>query len=111
MGFWRALDEVFPGTRHQRCWQHKAANVLNKVPRSVQPGMKAALREVRDAPDRAAARAAVVIFAEKYQAKYPKAVERLAKDRDALLAFFDFPAEHWDQPRARPTPSRACSPP
>ena len=99
MGFWKALDEVFPGTRHQRCWQHKVANVLNKVPRSVQPGMKADLREVRDAPDRAAAHAAVAVFAEKYGAKYPKAVECLAKDRDALLAFFDFPAEHWDHLR------------
>ena len=79
MGFWKALDEAFPTTRHQRCWQHKAATVLNKVPRSVQPGMKADLREVRDAPDRAAARAAVAVFAEKYGAKYPKAVECLGK--------------------------------
>ena len=78
---------------------HKAANVLNKVPRSAQPGMKAALREVRDAPDRAAARAAVTVFAEKYGAKYPKAVECLAKDQDALLTFLDFPAEHWDHLR------------
>ena len=99
MGFWRALDEVFPGARHQRCWVHKAANVLNKVPRSVQPGMKADLREIRDAPDRAAARAAVATFAEKYGAKYPKAVTCLTKDQDALLAFFDFPAEHWDHLR------------
>ena len=99
MGFWRALDEVFPGTRHQRCWQHKAANVLNKVPRSVQPGMKAALREARDAPDRETAVAALAVFAEKYGAKYPKAVECLVKDQDALLAFFDFPAEHWDHLR------------
>jgi transposase-like protein len=99
MGFWRALDEVFPGARHQRCWQHKAANVLNKVPRSVQPGMKAALREVRDAPDRAAAHAALAAFAEKYETKYPKAVACLVKDRAALLAFLDFPAEHWDRLR------------
>ncbi|MEW6226447.1 MAG: IS256 family transposase [Chloroflexota bacterium] len=99
MGFWRALDEVFPGTRHQRCWQHKAANVLNKVPRSLQPAMKADLREVRDAPDRATARAAMAVFAEKYGAKYPKAVECLLKDQEALLAFFDFPAEHWDHLR------------
>ncbi len=90
---------MFPGTRHQRCWQHKAANVLNKAPRSVRPGMKADLREVRDAPDRAAARAALAVFAEKSQAKYPKAVECLLKDRDALTAFFDFPAEHWDHLR------------
>ena len=99
MGFWRALDEVFPGTRHQRCWVHKATNVLNKVPKSVQPSMKAALREVRDAPDRAAACAAIAVFAEKYDAKYPKAVACLTKDREALTAFFDFPAEHWDHLR------------
>ena len=99
MGSWRALDEVFPGTRHQRCWVHKAANVLNKVPRSVQPGVKAALREVRDAPDRASAVAAVAVFAEKYEAQHPKAVECLAKDQEALTAFFDFPAEHWDHLR------------
>ena len=99
MGFWKALDEVFPGARHQRCWVHKTTNVLNKVPRSVQPGMKADLREVRDAPDRARAEAAIAVFAEKYGAKYPKAVECLAKDQDALLAFLDFPAEHWDHLR------------
>jgi len=99
MGFWKALDEVFPATRHQRCWQHKMLNILNKAPKSVQPGMKEALREVRDAPDRATAEAAIETFAEKYQAKYPKAVECLTKDREPLLAFLDFPAEHWDHLR------------
>ncbi len=99
MGFWKALNEIFPATRHQRCWVHKVANALNKVPKSVQPNMKTDLREVRDAPDRASAEAAVAVFAEKYGAKYPKAVECLTKDRDALLAFFDFPAEHWDHLR------------
>ena len=99
LGFWKALDEIFPATRHQRCWVHKIVNVLNKVPTSVQPGMKADLREVRDAPDRATAETAITVFAEKYGAKYPKAVECLTKDRDALLAFFDFPAEHWDHLR------------
>ena len=93
------LDEVFPGTRHQRCRVHKAANVPNKLPRSVQPGMKAALRELRDAPDRAAARAAMAVFAEKHGAKHPKAVECLVKDEEALLAFFDLPAEHWNHLR------------
>ena len=73
--------------------------MLNKVPQSVQPGMKADLREVRDAPDRARAEAAIAVFAEKCSAKYPKAVACLTKDRDALLAFFDFPAEHWDHLR------------
>ena len=99
MGFWKALDEIFPGTRHQRCWVHKAANVLNKVPKSVQPNMKADLREVRDAPNRATAEAAIALFGEKYGAKYPKAAACLAKDSEALLAFFDFPAEHWDHLR------------
>ncbi len=99
MGFWKALDEIFPGTRHQRCWVHKIANVLNKVPKSVQPNMKADLREIRDAPDRASAETAVAVFAEKYSAKYAKAVGCLTKDREALLAFFDFPAEHWDHLR------------
>ncbi|NDW07901.1 IS256 family transposase [Jiella pacifica] len=99
MGFWKALDEIFPGTKHQRCWVHKVTNVLNKVPKSVQPNMKADLREVRDAPDRARAEAALAMFEEKYSAKYSKAVHCLTKDRGALLAFFDFPAEHWDHLR------------
>ena len=99
MGFWRAIEEIFPTTRHQRCWQHKLVNVLNKVPKSVQPSMRAALCEVRDAPDRATADRAIAVFAEKYGAKYPKAVDCLTKDCDTLLAFFDFPAEHWDHLR------------
>ncbi len=99
LGFWRALDELYPGTHHQRCWVHKAANVLNKVAMSVQVTMKADLREIHGAPTRAAAEAAVDIFVAKYGAKYPKAADCLSKDRDALLAFYDFPAEHWDHLR------------
>ncbi len=99
LGFWKALDEVLPTTRHQRCWLHKAANLLNKVPKSVQDAMKADIREISAAPTRAAAEAAITIFVEKYGAKYPKAAECLTRDRDALLAFFDFPAEHWDHLR------------
>ena len=99
LGFWKAIEEVFPATRHQRCWVHKTANVLNKVPKSVQQNIKADLCEVRDAPDWASADAAIAVFAEKYGAKYPKATECLSKDREALLAFFDFPAEHWDHLR------------
>ena len=99
LGFWKALDEVFPGTRHQRCWVHKTVNVLDKVPLSVQANMKKDLREVYWAPNRAAAEAAIDVFAEKYRAKYGRAVECLAKDRDALLAFYDFPAEHWEHLR------------
>ena len=99
LGFWKALDEVWPGARHQRCWVHKTANVLNKAPKSVQTPMKAHLREIHHAPSRAAADAAIEVFAQKYGARYAKAVECLAKDRQALLAFFDFPAEHWDHLR------------
>ena len=99
MGFWKALDEVFPGTRHQRCWVHKTANVLNKFPKSMQPAVKAGLREIWQAETRAAAGAAMDIFAKKYGVKYEKAVTCLTKDRDALLAFYDFPADHWDHLR------------
>ncbi len=99
LGFWKALDEVSPTTRHQRCTVHKTANILNKMPKSVQPAVKADLREVWNAPDRATAEAAVATFADKYGAKYEKAVACLVKDRDALLTFYDFPAEHWDHLR------------
>jgi len=99
LGFWKALEAVFPSTRHQRCWVHKTSNVLNKLPRSVQPAAKRDLREIWQAPDRATAEAAIATFAEKYGAKYGKAVACLVKDREALLAFYDFPAEHWDHLR------------
>jgi transposase-like protein len=99
LGFWQALEAVFPATRHQRCWVHKAANVLDKLPRSVQPAAKTDLREIWQAPDRATAEAALETFAEKYGAKYGKAVACLTKDREALLCFYDFPAEHWDHLR------------
>jgi transposase-like protein len=99
LGFWKALDQVFPGTRHQRCTVHKTANVLNKMPKSIQSQVKHDLREVWTAPDRATAEKAIDIFAEKYGPKYDKAVQCLVKDRDQLLAFFDFPAEHWDHIR------------
>jgi transposase-like protein len=99
LGFWKALEEVSPTTRHQRCTVHKTANVLDKLPKSVQPAAKADLREVWMAPDRATAEAAIGTFAEKYGAKYEKAVTCLLKDRNALLTFYDFPAEHWDHLR------------
>jgi len=96
LGFWKALDEVSPTTRHQRCTLHKTINVLDKLPKSVQPAAKSDLRKVWNAPDRATAEAAIGTFAEKYGAKYEKAVTCLTKDQDALLTFYDFPAEHWD---------------
>jgi putative transposase len=95
LGFWKALDEIFPSTRHQRCWVHKTLNVLDKLPKSMQPNAHKDLREIWLSPNRAAAEDAMTTFAEKYAPKYDKAVDCLLKDRDALLTFFDFPAEHW----------------
>ena len=95
LGFWAALDEVFPDTRRQRCWVHKTANVLNALPKSLQAKAKADLHEIWMAPTRPQAIAAFDHFLKTYGAKYPKATDKLAKDREALLAFYDFPAEHW----------------
>ena len=95
LGFWKALEEIFPDTRRQRCWVHKTANVLNKLPKSRQRAAKAALHDIWMADGRAEAERAMNTFAAKYDAKYPQAVACLTKDRDALLAFYDFPAEHW----------------
>jgi transposase-like protein len=95
LGFWKAAGEVWPKTRGQRCWVHKTANVLAKLPKSQQPKAKRALHEIWMAETKAAAEAAFDAFIESYQVKYEKAAECLAKDRDALLAFYDFPAEHW----------------
>ena len=95
LGFWKALDEAFPTARHQRCWVHKTVNVLEKLPKSLQPSAHADLREIWLSPSRAAAETAMATFAEKYAPKYDAAVKCLLKDRDALLTFFDFPAEHW----------------
>jgi len=99
MGFWKALDEAFPGTRHQRCWVHKTANVLNKFPKSMQPTVKTDLREIWLAETRIAADAALDVFVEKYGTKYEKAANCLTKDREALLAFYGLPADHWDHLR------------
>ena len=95
LGFWAALRKVYPATREQRCWVHKTANVLNKLPKGVQPKAKADLHQIWMAETRAAAGKAFDAFLEKYQAKYPAACECLKKDRDVLLTFYDFPAEHW----------------
>ena len=99
LGFWKALDEAFPSTRHQRCWLHKTLNVLDKFPKSVQPNAHKDLHEIWLAPDQATAETAIAAFAEKYAPKYDKAVECLIKDRETLLTFFDFPADHWDHLR------------
>jgi putative transposase len=95
LGFWAALEETFPATRQQRCWVHKTANVLNYLPKSAQAKAKAALHEIWMAETRKRADVAFDQFVTNYGAKYPKATECLAKDRDALLAFYGFPAEHW----------------
>ncbi len=95
LGFWKAAGEVWPTAAEQRCWVHKTANVLNKLPKSQQPKAKRALHEIWMAETKAAAETAFDAFIESYQLKYEKAADCLAKDRDALLAFYDFPAEHW----------------
>ncbi len=95
LGAWAALRSVFPGTREQRCWVHKTANVLDALPKRLQPRAKTLLHEMAEAPTRADARKALERFQAEFDAKYPKAVAKLDKDWDALTAFFDFPAEHW----------------
>jgi transposase-like protein len=95
LGFWKALPQVFGSTREQRCWVHKTANVLNKLPKGQQAKAKAALHEIWMAESRTAAEEAFDHFLTSYEVKYVKAAECLAKDRDSLLTFYDFPAEHW----------------
>ena len=95
LGFWKALRKVHGETRQQRCWVHKTANVLNKLPKGLQPQAKQRLHEIWMAEGRNEAGRAFNLFVDSFQAKYPKAAECLAKDRDTLLAFYDFPAEQW----------------
>ena len=95
LGFWQAVHQVWPKTRQQRCWVHKIANVLNAPPKSLQAKAKQDLHAIYEAEGRQAAEAALDHFAAKYGAKYGKAVACLTKDRESLLAFYDFPAEHW----------------
>ena len=95
LGFWKALPQVFGSTREQRCWVHKTANVLNKLPKHLQPKAKSDLHQIWMAATRDDAQRAFATFVQSYEPKYPKAAECVAKDRDALLAFYDFPAAHW----------------
>jgi transposase-like protein len=95
LGFWAALADVFPDTRTQRCWVHKAANVLNALPKSAQPAARRAIAEIRDGEDREHALGAIEAFKRDYGAKWPKAVAQIIDDTEALLTFYDFPAEHW----------------
>jgi transposase-like protein len=95
LGLWRALGEVFPATREQRCWVHKVANVLSALPKSVQAGARRALNEIAQAEDRAHAEQAIQALVSDYGAKWPKAVAKITDDQEALLTFYDYPAEHW----------------
>ena len=95
LGFWAAVREVYPGTREQRCWVHKIRNVLDKLPKRLQPRAKAMLHEIMKAPGREAAEEEITRSVGEFEARYPKAAECLLKDRETLLTFFDFPAEHW----------------
>ena len=95
LGFWAAAAEVFPTSRGQRCWVHKTANVLNKLPKSQQPKAKARLHEIWNSSSREEANKAFDLFVSSYEAKYPKATKCLLKNRESMLAFFDFPAQHW----------------
>jgi putative transposase len=104
LGLWAALREVFPATREQRCWVHKVANVLNALPKGVQAGARRALNEITQAEDRAHAERAIEALVTDYGAKWPKAVAKVVDDREALLCFFDYPAEHW--PHLRTTDER-----
>jgi putative transposase len=95
LGFWKALPQVYPTTREQRCWVHKTANVLDKLPKRLQPQAKQALHQIWMAETRKDAEGAFGLFLKTYEAKYPKACACLSKDREVLLSFYDFPAEHW----------------
>ena len=95
LGFWKAITKHWPTTKHQRCWVHKTANVLNKLPKSLQPKVKASLHDIWMAETKENANKAFDLCVKQYETTYPKAMECLAKDRDKLLAFYDFPAEHW----------------
>ncbi len=95
LGFWKALPQVYPTTRAQRCWVHKMANVLDKMHKRVQTKAKSMLHAIWMSPTRVEGHKAFDDFAEMFEAKYPRAVECLKKDRDVLLTFYDFPAEHW----------------
>jgi putative transposase len=95
LGFWAALRDVFPETKGQRCWKHKVANVLDKLPKRLQARAKEQLHEIMYAPDRKSALEEIAVFKKEYAARYAKAVETLTKDQERMLTFFDFPAEHW----------------
>ncbi len=100
MGFWAALDEVFPQTKHQRCWVHRTANVHNDLPKSKQPEAKRMIHDIYRAESRTEAEKAFKRFTETFGAKYPSANEKLIKTKDKTMQFYDFPAEHWSHIRS-----------
>ena len=115
LGFWGALREVFPETREQRCWFRKTANVLAALPKSAHPGAKKALAEIWGAEDKPHARAAVKAFSAAHGAKFPMAAAKITDDADELLAFFDYPCEHWvhlrtTNPIDQPSPPSGTGP-
>jgi transposase-like protein len=95
LGFWKAIRQIWDTTKEQRCWVHKTANVLDKLPKGSQPKAKRMLHEIDQAEGKSGAEKAFDLFVKTYEAKYPKATECLSKDREVLLSFYDFPAEHW----------------
>jgi transposase-like protein len=110
LGLWRALGEVFPATREQKCWQHKVRNVLGALPKSVHAGARRALNEIILAEDLDHARTAIEAFATDYGTKWPKAVAKVSDDQDTLLTYFEYPAEHWQHLRTTNPIESAFSP-
>jgi transposase-like protein len=99
LGFWKAISKVYPQTKHQRCWVHKTANVMEKLPKSMQPKVKEVLHNIWGAETREAAETAFTHCIERFSPKYPKAMTCLAKDKESMLAFYDYPAENWQHIR------------
>ena len=95
LGFWKALAKCYPDTRHQRCWVHKTANILKDLPKNVQPKVKSAVHDIWQAETREDAQKAFDSALKRFELKYPKAMKKLRKDQEELLAFYDFPSEHW----------------
>ena len=109
MGFWAALDEIYGETRQQRCWMHKTMNVLNCFPTSAQPKAKQSLHAIWQSETKADAEVAFDLFITTYEAKYPKAILSLHKDREELMAFYDFPAVHWQSIRTSNPIESSCA--
>ena len=110
LGFWKAVRDVFPETTEQRCWWHKIGNILAALPKSAHPAAKKAMAEIYNAEDKTHARAAAKAFAAEFGTKWPKAAAKISDDLDVLLAFYDYPAEHWIHLRTTTRSSRPSPP-